>query len=77
MERFGEARNLRLQVPYKLEVNGSLICKYIADFVYEERQRDGSWREHVEDVKGFKTPEYKLKAKLMKAVHGIIVRETT
>jgi hypothetical protein len=29
----------------------------------------------VEDVKGFKTPVYRLKKKLMLAVHGIIVVE--
>lgn len=30
----------------------------------------------VEDVKGFKTPEYKLKKKLMKEVYGIEILET-
>lgn len=76
LEKFGDIRDLKLQVPFKLEVNGVPVCKYIADFVYDERQRDGTWLERVEDVKGFPTPEYKLKRALMKAVHGINIRET-
>jgi hypothetical protein len=30
----------------------------------------------VEDVKGFKTPEYKLKRKLMLYMHNIRIKET-
>lgn len=63
--------DLRLQVPYVIRVNGEKICKYIADFVYNE---DGN--EIVEDVKGVRTREYILKRKLMKAVYGIEIRET-
>ena len=44
---------------------------YIADFVY---QQDG--KTVVEDSKGFKTPEYKLKRKLMLYIHGIKIKET-
>lgn len=44
---------------------------YVADFVYQE---DG--KQVVEDSKGFRTPEYKIKRKLMLWVHGIKVRET-
>jgi hypothetical protein len=71
LQRVGMVKNLRLQVAYKLTVNGSLICKYIADFVY---LRDGV--EVVEDVKGVKTREYILKRKLMKACFGIVIKET-
>lgn len=67
----GIVKNLRLQVVYKLAVNGQLICKYIADFVYD---KDGV--EVVEDVKGMRTREYVLKRKLMKAVFGIVIKET-
>jgi hypothetical protein len=71
----GELRDIRLQVSYRLEFNGVLICRYHADFVYEERTK-GAWAEVVEDVKGFKTPAYKLKKKLMRACHNIEIRET-
>lgn len=46
-------------------------CSYIADFVYTDK--DG--RQVVEDTKGFKTPEYIIKRKLMLYVHGIRIRE--
>lgn len=68
----GEIRNLRCQVSFDLDVNGEHICKYIADFVYEVVD-DISWSV-VEDVKGMVTPIFKLKAKLMLAVHGIEVK---
>lgn len=75
LERNGEVRHIRLQHPYRLVVAGILICKYQADFVYEERRGD-VWSEVTEDVKGFRTPTYKLKKKLMKALTGIEIRET-
>lgn len=46
-------------------------CSYIADFVYTDKDR----RQVVEDTKGFKTPEYIIKRKLMLYVHGIRIRE--
>jgi hypothetical protein len=67
-------RNLRLEVPYKLMVNGSPVCMYRADFVYDEYT--GRWAEVVEDVKGVRTPVYLLKKKLMRAILGIEIRET-
>lgn len=66
----GEISNLRLQVTYRLEVNGILVCKYIADFVY-----DRAGKEIVEDSKGARTKEFVIKKKLMGAVHGIMVKE--
>ena len=45
-------------------------CAYIADFVYIENGQTV-----VEDTKGFRTTDYKIKRKLMLHVHGIRVRE--
>lgn len=70
LQSAGVVTDLRLQVPYELAVNGLKICRYIADFVYT---MDG--KEVVEDVKGMRTPEYKLKRKLMLAVFGIEIQE--
>jgi len=70
-QQVGAISNLRLQVPYPCTVNDRPICTYIADFVYI---RDGA--EVVEDFKGFRTPEYKLKKKLVEALHGITILET-
>ncbi len=68
--------DLILQNKYPIEVNGYKICTYIADFVYW-RILDGEFKEAiVEDCKGFKTPVYRLKKKLMNAVYGIIITET-
>jgi hypothetical protein len=75
LESAGRIRNLKLQVKYVLELNGTLICRYISDFNYDEFEK-GVWTPVVEDCKGFRTPEYKLKAKMMLACHGIVVRET-
>ena len=74
-------RNLRCQVPFRLIVNGHFVCKYLADFTYEEANPTyppggDMWKSIVEDAKGARTREYLIKRKLMKAVHGIDVRET-
>lgn len=62
---------LKCQVPFSLEVNGHLICRYIADFEY----LDIEGARIIEDVKGVRTREYSMKAKLMKAIHGITIKE--
>ena len=44
---------------------------YIADFMYQDQ--DG--KQIVEDVKGMRTDIYKLKRHLVKAIHGIEIKE--
>lgn len=46
-------------------------CVYVADFVY----KDECGRLVVEDTKGFRTPDYVIKRKLMLKEHGIRVQE--
>ena len=73
LERAGKIRNLVVDkkcLKYSLDANGVHICNYVADFGYVE---DGKLV--IEDAKGFKTPVYKLKKKLMKAIHGIEIQE--
>mgnify|MGYP002508203240 CR=1 FL=1 len=89
LERQGIISDLRLQVPFELippiyeDVEVQLKTKvkivkklvqrattYVADFVYLQ-----NGRVVVEDVKGFKTPEYKLKKKMMRAFRGIAIQE--
>ena len=72
LERANQIRDLERQVTYRLEVNSELVSRYVADFRYFDRARS-EWV--VEDVKGVRTPEFKLKAKLMKAIHRIEVIE--
>lgn len=74
--RAGEIRDLKTQVAYDLNVNGFHVCKYIADFVYFDVKKN---KEIVEDTKSAftaKLPVYKLKKKLMLAVHGIKILES-
>ena len=76
MERAMFIRDLELQVPYDIVVNDVKICRYVADFRYKKESNhtitnDEYYVEVVEDAKGFETPEFKLKKKLMKAVHNI------
>lgn len=72
-ERAGDVLDLRLEVPFILEVNGIRICEYRADFVYRCK---GAAVDTVEDFKGYATPMFKLKKRLMKAILGIEVLET-
>lgn len=78
LEKAGEIRDLRLQVPFELipaQVTPSgkkeRPTVYLADFVYLDRDN----KTVVEDVKGAVTPEFRLKRKLMLHVHGIEVKE--
>lgn len=71
-ERAGEIAALKLQPSYLLEIGKLRICTYRADFQYIDRTTN---RVIVEDVKGVRTREYQIKAKLMKALHGIEIRE--
>jgi len=81
MQRAGEIENLRRQVAFAIVVGHTLICQYVADFVYEwpanrATPSPSGRREVVEDVKGYKTEMYRIKKKLMKAVLGIEILET-
>jgi hypothetical protein len=73
-ERNGEITNLRRQVVYPLlcpvEDRAVLVSTYIADFTYDERGV-----RHVVDVKGVRTPLYRLKAKWLQLQDGITVEE--
>ena len=72
MQRGGLISDLRRQVWYDLDVAGERICRYCADFVYYDNQRK---EEVVEDPKGFQTDTYRIKKRLMKAIHGIEIEE--
>lgn len=71
----GAIADLQLQPRFPLRVNGVLVTTYVADFRYQERVAD-KLVSVVEDVKGFLTREYRIKKKLMRALHGIVIRET-
>lgn len=77
LERAGEIDTLTLQpkftlIPTQRRADGKAerSVVYIADFMYRE---NGQFI--VEDTKGFRTPDYIIKRKLLLQVHGITVRE--
>ncbi len=70
LEKAGAISTLSRQVPFLIVINGVRVCKYTADFTYIE---NGVLV--VEDAKGVRTTAYKLKKRLMKAVHGIEIHE--
>lgn len=72
LQEGGVISGLKAQEAFALPVNGFLVCKYLADFVYV----DSDGNRVVEDVKGGPvTPVYTLKKKLMKAIHGVEIKE--
>lgn len=77
LEKAGAISDLQRQVKFELipsqRINGKVVerpCTYLADFVYIE-----NGQKIVEDTKGFRTTDYKIKRKLMLYVHGIKIRE--
>lgn len=71
--RSGEISDLQRQVKYRLAVNGVHVCDYVADFVYRE-----GLATVTEDVKSDitrKKRDYRIKCKLMFAVHRINIVE--
>jgi uncharacterized protein YegP (UPF0339 family) len=63
--------SIERQCVYAIEVNGKHIAKYIADF----RVTYANGEVKVYDVKGVATPVYRLKKKLVEAIHGITIIE--
>ena len=74
-ERAGHIKDLELQPKYDFVIDGVEIGTYTADARYFDL-RKGFHGYHVIDVKSEATAEradFKMKMKLMQAVHGIIV----
>lgn len=78
-QRAGIIRDLKRQVPFDLfgcelrDKKPVKICRYLADFVYQEC---GTGRIVIEDSKGVKTRDYVLKKKLFEACYGLRILET-
>lgn len=77
MERAGIISHLRLQPEYAIieahkrdDGTTERGAFYIADFAYFKGEK-----EVVEDAKGYRTPEYILKRKLMLEKYGITIHE--
>lgn len=76
MERVGTIGNLRFEVRVPLVVNNKKVCDYRCDHVYDVLGERGTELRTVwEEVKGFITPEYRLKKKLFEATTGNKISE--
>lgn len=73
LQRAGVIQDLQRQVKFLLipKQEGERAVYYIADFTYTENGKSV-----VEDAKGMRTKEYKLKKKMMLYFHGIRIKET-
>ena len=72
----GLIRGLKTQPTFKLTAHGEEICRYKADFQYEQ-EVNGEWVTVVEDVKGSLTDVYKIKQKWFLAQYKeYLFRET-
>lgn len=73
LSQAGDISNLREQVTFEIlpKCKGySRPLRYVADFVFTEKGQ-----EIVADAKGFRTPAYKIKKRLLWQLHGIEIRE--
>jgi len=71
LEKAGLISRLELQPSFKCVIDNKLVCTYRADFSYFDKSS-----RVVEDVKGMKTPVYRLKKKLVEALYpGVKITE--
>lgn len=70
LERGGFIRDLRRQTKFTFTIDGDVMFSYVSDFDYWE-----GCTYKIEDVKGVKTPVYRLKKKLIERQHGIKITE--
>jgi hypothetical protein len=72
LQRAGLISDLKLQPKFPLMVNGQCLGHYIADFSYVQKCTP-----IIEDVKSpaTSTAVYRLKRKLVKAIHGLDITE--
>lgn len=71
LQRAGIIDRIEIQPAYPLTVNGEKVATYRADF----RLTFPDGRVEVQDVKGVRTPVYRLKKRLMKAIYNIEIIE--
>ena len=70
LAKTGAIQDLKRQVKYSFDHNGTHIANYLADFTYTIRGE-----KKIVDVKGKITPMYAIKKKMMLAFHGIRITE--
>lgn len=77
LEKAGEIYYLELQPKFPCFIGNTKICTYVADFKYDDYRPSeiGPPTFHIEDVKGVRTPVYRLKKKLVEALYDVVIEE--
>lgn len=70
LEKSGEITKLELQPKFPIFIGGKQVFSYLADFQYMDGRR-----RVIEDVKGVRTPLYRLKKRCVEAYYGIEIFE--
>jgi hypothetical protein len=76
LKNAGKIKDLMLQVPFELSVNGEKVASYVADFQYYDIETGQTIVEDVKSSHTRKLPVYRLKKKLMKSIYNITIVET-
>lgn len=71
LAKLGKVSDLQMQKAFEVTLNGVRCFKWLADFYY----LDAKCARVIEDAKGFPTPVYKLKKKIIEAVYKIQIVE--
>ena len=71
LQKAGVISHLELQPEFDFKIGGKKLFTYRADFGYFE-----NGKRVVEDVKGVRTPVYRLKKKIVEAAFHITIKET-
>lgn len=73
LQRAGRIHELELQPVFEIHaLSGATVCRYRGDFAYLDVE---TGLRVCEDVKGVRTPLYRLKAKFVFEEYGVTIRE--
>jgi hypothetical protein len=77
LAKAGEINALEIHPDFPVEIATRKLFTYIADFSYyvPPSKAGEMWTRVVEDVKGIKTPVYKLKKKIVEAIYCFEITE--
>jgi hypothetical protein len=73
----GEIRDLVLQPAWSAEINGKHICEYTADFAYTVTATGERVYEDMKSSGTARDPYYRLRKKIVEAIHGVSIIEVT
>lgn len=74
LQRSGAIAELELQPRFTIAVNGVRVCAYVADFRYLDVANGTRVVEDVKSPATERSPVFRLKRRLLAAVHGVVVR---